>query len=182
MIAAADASLDSASRSALNEDFKALRDQIQKTVSNANFNGANLLKTGATQLMALANSDGSSKLTVQPQVMGLGAAGSVITFTAGAAFTSAATASALVATVSTSITNVNAAVAKLGTGSKALQTHLDFLGKLQDTMTAGVGNLVDADVAKESATLQALQTKQQLGIQALSIANSSTQSMLSLFR
>ena len=58
----------------------------------------------------------------------------------------------------------------------------DFIGKLQDTMTSGVGNLVDADVAKESATLQALQTKQQLGIQALSIANSSSSSLLSLFR
>ena len=70
---------------------------------------------------------------------------------------------------------MNAAVAKLGTGSKALETHLDFVGKLQDTMDAGVGNLVDADLAKESATLQALQTKQQLGVQALSIANSSSQ-------
>jgi len=45
-----------------------------------------------------------------------------------------------------------------------------------------VGNLVDADLAKESAKLQSLQTKQQLGVQALSIANQSTQSVLSLFR
>ncbi|WP_255357068.1 flagellin, partial [Caulobacter sp. CCH9-E1] len=47
---------------------------------------------------------------------------------------------------------------------------------------AGVGNLVDADLAKESAKLQSLQTKQQLGVQALSIANQSTSSILSLFR
>ena len=51
-----------------------------------------------------------------------------------------------------------------------------------DTLTTGVGNLVDADVAKESANLTALQTKQQLGVQALSIANSSSSSLLSLFR
>ena len=54
--------------------------------------------------------------------------------------------------------------------------------KLQDTIDAGVGNLVDADLAKESARLQALQTKQQLGIQALSIANASSSSLLGLFR
>ena len=58
----------------------------------------------------------------------------------------------------------------------------DFVGKLQDSIDAGVGNLVDADLAKESAKLQSLQTKQQLGIQALSIANQSSGTVLSLFR
>jgi flagellin len=56
------------------------------------------------------------------------------------------------------------------------------VSNLQDTLTTGIGNLVNADLAKESATLQALQTKQQLGIQALSIANSSSSALLSLFR
>ena len=182
-LAASDASLDTNSRTAMANDFVALRNQVAKTIANASFNGTNLLKTSATSLYSLADASGSSKLTVASQVMGLGtSAGSIITITVGATFSSAATASALVTSLNTSITNVNAAVAKLGTGSKALQTHLDFIGKLQDTMTSGVGNLVDADVAKESATLQALQTKQQLGIQALSIANSSSSSLLSLFR
>ena len=88
----------------------------------------------------------------------------------------------MITTVNTSITNTNAALARLGTKSKALDLHTAFIGKLQDSLDAGVGNLVDADLAKESAKLQALQTKQQLGIQALSIANSSTQSLLSLFQ
>ena len=88
----------------------------------------------------------------------------------------------MIATLQTSINNVSAALAKLGTGSSALDRHLTFVTKLQDTIDAGVGNLVDADLAKESARLQALQTKQQLGIQALAIANSSTTSLLSLFR
>jgi flagellin len=180
-LAAADVSLDATSRAALNEDFKALRDQIKKTVSNANFNGANLLETGATNLYSLADATGSSKLTVVAQVMGLGAAGTVVTVGATASFNTAATASALVSTLTTSITQVNAAVAKLGTSSKAYDLHSAFVAKLIDTMTAGIGNLVDADVAKESATLQALQTKQQLGIQALSIANQSPQAILSLF-
>ena len=77
---------------------------------------------------------------------------------------------------------MSSALSKLGTGSKSLGAHLTFIGKLQDTLDAGVGNLVDADLAKESARLQALQTKQQLGIQALSIANQSSSSLLSLFR
>jgi flagellin len=102
--------------------------------------------------------------------------------TAASSFNTAALASTALGLVNSSITKVNGAVAKLGTTSKALQTHLDFISKLQDTMTAGIGNLVDADVAKESATLQALQTKQQLGVQALSIANSSSSILLSLFR
>jgi flagellin len=56
------------------------------------------------------------------------------------------------------------------------------LASLEETLDTGVGNLVDADLAKESARQQALQTKQQLGIQALSIANSSSSNLLSLFR
>jgi flagellin len=181
-LAGADSSLDTNSRTALANDFVALRNQIVKTLANASFGGTNLLKTGATALYSLASADGASKLTVASQVMGLGtSAGSILTFTIGATFSSATTASTLVGVLNTSITNVNAAIAKLGTSSKALQTHLDFVTKLQDTMTAGIGNLVDADVAKESATLQALQTKQQLGIQALSIANSSASNLLTLF-
>ena len=61
-------------------------------------------------------------------------------------------------------------------------THLSFIQTLQDQLNNGVSNLVDADIAKESANLQALQTKQQLGIQALQIANSSNGALLSLFR
>jgi flagellin len=75
-----------------------------------------------------------------------------------------------------------AALARLGSGAKAYDTHSTFITKLSDALESGVGNLVDADLAKESARLQSLQTKQQLGIQALSIANSSSQSALSLFR
>jgi len=179
-LAASDSSLDSTSRSALNEDFKALRDQISKTVSNASFNGTSLIGSGSAALTALANTDGSSKLTVAAQVMSLG--GSIVTVASTATIGTVTSASTMLSTVGTSITNVNSAVAKLGTASNALQTHLKFVGKLQDTLTAGVGNLVDADLAKESANLTALQTKQQLGVQALSIANSSSSSLLSLFR
>ena len=179
-LAAADTSLDSTARSALNEDFKALRDQVAKVVANAEFNGKNLLDTGSTSVAALANADASSKLTVRAEIMALG--GSIVTLAATASFSTATQANTLAGTVKTSIDNVSASLSRLGTASKSLETHLNFIGKLQDTLEAGVGNLVDADLAKESARLQALQTKQQLGIQALSIANSSTSTLLGLFR
>jgi len=179
-LAASDTSLSATSRTALNEDFKSLRDQITKIVSNATFNGTNLLNTGAAAVAPLANADGSSKLTVAPEVMALG--GAIVTLATTASFNTATIALTLSGTVDTSIANVSAALARLGTKSKSLGLHATFVSKLSDALEAGVGNLVDADLAKESAKLQALQTKQQLGIQALSIANTAPQMILSLFK
>jgi flagellin len=88
----------------------------------------------------------------------------------------------LIQQLDTSIQNVSSSVGRLGSGSKAMEGTLNFVSRLQDTLESGIGNLVDADLAKESARLQALQTKQQLGVQALSIANQSTSILLSLFR
>ena len=181
-LAAADASLDTNSRTALNEDFKALRDQVGKAVANAEFNGINMVKSGGTTIAALANSDASSKITVAARDLSLGGAtlGASLSATASIGTQSAAT--SMIATVNTAITNVSTALSQLGTGSKSLGSHLEFVGKLQDSIDAGVGNLVDADLAKESAKLQALQTKQQLGVQALGIANQSSSILLGLFR
>ncbi|MCI3134740.1 flagellin [Phenylobacterium aquaticum] len=179
-LAASDSSLDSSSRTALNEDFKALRDQIGKAVTNATFNGVNMIKSGGTTIAALADADGTSKLTVAAQDLSLG--GGNVTVAATDSIGTQTTAANMIATVATSISNVSTALSKLGTGSKSLASHLTFVGKLQDSIDAGVGNLVDADLAKESARLTSLQTKQQLGVQALSIANSSSSGLLSLFR
>ena len=84
--------------------------------------------------------------------------------------------------IDTALTNPNKDMATLGAQSKALDVQKSFLGKLSDSIEAGIGNLVDADLAKESARLQALQVKQQLGAQALSIANSAPSIVLSFFR
>jgi len=179
-LAASDASLDTASRSALNEDFVALRDQITKAVDNADFNGTNLLDGSVTEIAPLANSDGTASLTVSAENLSLG--GGVVTVAATDTIGTSTLAAAMIATLQTSLEEVNASLARLGTASKSIESHTTFVGKLQDTLDAGIGNLVDADLAKESAKLQALQTKQQLGVQALGIANSSSQSLLSLFR
>jgi len=178
-LAASDEGLDTESRSKLNADFKSLRDQIGKVIENAKFNGVNLLD-GSGNITALANADASSTLTVSGQDMSLG--GSIVSVSDTDTIGTQTTASDMLTDIQDSIDAVSTALASLGTGSKSLETHLNFIGKLQDTLDAGVGNLVDADLAKESAKLQALQTKQQLGIQALSIANSSTSSILGLFR
>ena len=179
-LAASDTSLDTTSREALNTDFAALRDQITKTMSNAKFNGINLIDGSLPGLEALANADGNSRLTVAGQNLSLG--GTIVTLATTAAFATASSAGALLTTSDDSINNVSAALAKLGTSSKALEAHMTFIGNLQDSVTAGIGNLVDADLAKESAKLQSLQTKQQLGVQALSIANQAPQTVLSLFK
>ncbi|WP_304170244.1 flagellin [Phenylobacterium aquaticum] len=179
-LAASDSSLDASSRTALNEDFKALRDQVGKAVTNATFNGVNMIKSGGNTIAALADADGTSKLTVSAQDLSLG--GANVTVAATDSIGTQTMAQNMIATVATSIGNVSTSLSQLGTGSKSLTSHLTFVGKLQDSIDAGVGNLVDADLAKESARLTSLQTKQQLGVQALSIANSSSSGLLSLFR
>ena len=180
-VAASDVSLDTASRDALNEDFKALRDQIGTIVSNAKFNGINLTDGSLTNgVRALANSDGSAYITVASEDLSL--SGSIVSLASTTAIDTVTNASAAISTVENSLQNVNESLARLGTGAKKLEIHKAFVSKLSDSLRGGIGNLVDADLASESARLQSLQVKQQLGIQALSIANSAPQMLLGLFR
>ncbi len=179
-LGAADSSLDANSRTALNEDFKALRDQISTIVNNAEFNGLNLIDGSTTAFVALANQDGSNTITVTSENMSL--SGAIVTVTTTASFATATQADNIASQIGTSLDNVNEALARLGTKSKSLEVHSTFVTKLSDALEKGIGNLVDADLAKESARLQALQVKQQLGVQALSIANSTPQTVLSFFQ
>ena len=179
-LSASDTSLDTASRQAMNQDFVALRDQITTIVKNAIFNGFNLVDGSTAQITALASADGTRRITVSAQKLSL--SGAVVTIKTTGTISTAAKASTMVATVTASLQNVNAALAKLSSGSKKFSIQLDFAQKLSDTLTAGIGGLVDANMAQESARLTSLQTKQQLGIQALAIANQAPSSVLSLFK
>ena len=179
-LSAADSSLDTASRQALNANFTALRDQISTIVKNAVFNGFNLVDGSTTQITALASADGSRRITTAAQNMKL--SGTIVTMTSTATISTQAKASTLVATIQASLTNVNSALAKLSSGAAKFSIQGTFSQKLSDTLTQGIGNLVDANMAQESAMLQSLQVKQQLGVQALSIANQAPQTILSLFR
>jgi flagellin len=182
-LAASDVTLDTNSRTAMSQDFTSLRNQIKTAIANASFNGANMItdtSSSPTTVQALASADGVQAITVAAQDLSFTTG--ALSALASASLSTATIAHGLISTMDTAITNVSKALASLGTGSKALSSHLTFIGKLQDSINAGIGNLVDADLAKESAKLQSLQTKQQLGIQALSIANQSSSVLLSLFR
>jgi flagellin len=179
-LSAADSSLDTASRQALNANFTALRDQITTIVKNAVFNGFNLVDGSTNQITALASADGARRITTAAQKLSL--SGSIVTVKSTSTISTQAKASTLVATIQASLSNVNSALAKFSSGAAKFSIQATFSQKLSDTLTQGIGNLVDANMAQESAMLQSLQVKQQLGVQALSIANQAPQTILSLFR
>jgi flagellin len=179
-LAAKDGAIDANARAAYNAEFIALRDQITKTLANASFDGSNVVNGTNATVQAIANADGTSFVTATGRNLSL--SGSIVTVATTATISTTAKASTMIATIETSLTNLNLALAKLGTDSKKLGVHKTFMAKIADELNNGIGNLVDADVATESARLQALQTKQQLGIQALSIANQAPTVLLSLFR
>lgn len=180
-VAAADAGLDTISRNALAEDFEALRDQIGFIVKNATFNGSNLIDAGTDIITAITDPDATQTLTILHQKLALGT-GSAVLLTAAQTILTQTTAAKAVTDLVTSLANVNSALTKLGAGATSLEQNRTFADKLSDVIEVGIGNLVDADLAKESANLQALQVKQQLGIQALSIANQAPQAILQLFQ
>jgi len=186
---AADAGVDTNSRDAINKDFMALRDQITTIVNSSDFNGTNLLKASGGSVTALQSlKDGNTGTTTwDPDSLslanqGLDLGGSVITVGASGQVDTAANATAMIDTLTTTQSNLTTALGKLGSASRKIDAQQTFTSKLSDTIEAGIGNLVDADLAKESAKLQALQVKQQLGVQALSIANQAPQTITSLFR
>lgn len=179
-VAAKDQGLDSASRTALNDDFTQLRDQISSIVENAEFNGTNAVENGGDNIIAITNDDGTSTISIEAKDLSL--AGNLVTLTASTDIATAGAASATVANIESSIANVNTALSELGAGANRLDLQKSFVSKLQDSIEVGIGNLVDADMAKASADLQALQVKQQLGLQALSIANQAPQTITSLFQ
>jgi len=179
---ASDTSLDSSARTALNSTFTNLLSQISTVVTNAKFNGTDLLSGSTTSISALAAADGS-KITVTSKNWSLGNADVMGTaLAASTTISTAASASAAASAVTTALKNVDAQLAVLSAGSKRFSVQLSFVQSLSDSITSGIGNLVDADMSEQSALLTSLQTKQQLGVQALSIANSSSSIALSLFQ
>jgi flagellin len=176
-VAASDASISATSRAAYDNEFTSLRDQITSIVANAVFDGANLID-GSPARTFLANTNGSQTVTIPSIDLRLTGIG----LTATTNISTAVNAAASRALVETALTSVNSRLASLGVAIKRIESHEIFVGKLQDAITGGIGTLVDADLASESARLQSLQVKQQLGTQALSIANQAPQTILSLFR
>ena len=179
-LAATQPGLSAPSQAALAGDFAQLRDQITNVVANASFDGANMVGATPADAVSLGDAAGGNNITVTGANLSLG--GTVVTVTGLNALTTDVTAGVALTAVNTSITNLGTQMATWGAGAKRLEVHREFVSKLSDALNTGIGAITDADLSKESAKLQSLQVKQQLGIQALSIANSSAQSALSLFR
>jgi len=183
---ASDGGLDTESRTAITADLNALRKQVNSIIGSSEFNGTNLLKTDATatgKVSALMSTSGTSTL----DVANIDLEAAFDTAVGGdsstdIALADAAAATTLKGTLEAGFKVVSQKLSTLGSASRQIDGQISFVSKLSDSIEGGIGNLVDADLAKESAKLQALQVKQQLGVQALSIANQAPQSITSLFR
>ncbi|RYG15995.1 MAG: flagellin [Caulobacteraceae bacterium] len=179
--AANDTSLKTQSRELLDADFKALLKAIQSAVNNAAFDGGNILNGSLTDgIQFLANADATAFVTLTAKNLSL--SGAILELSLSDTLLTASGATAALTKLDNSIGQLNAALGEIGSQAKQIEAHSSFVTKLMDTLESGIGNLVDADLAKESARLQALQVQQQLGAQSLSIANQAPQIILSLFR
>ena len=168
--------LDATSRDALNAEFNSLRDQAGSIVEAANFNGTNLIKSGASNMDVLKD-DSGNRFAVVAQDFSAGGLG-VDTLT----LDSAANAQSALTAIDSAINTATAQQASLGSSANRIDNQAQFTTQLQDILKEGVGNLIDADLGAESANLQAQQVKQKLGVQSLAIANSGPQHILSLFQ
>ena len=181
VVAAKDSSLKTQSRELLNADFQALLKAIASAVSNATFDGGNILDgTLSAGIQLIANADASSFVTLSAKDLSLG--GAIVELSMSDSLLTLTGATQALTRLDDSISQLNASLGEIGAQAKQIEAHNSFVTKLVDTLESGIGNLVDADLAKESARLQALQVQQQLGAQALSIANQAPQVILSLFR
>jgi flagellin len=178
-VAIQDAAAGSDTANKLNADFASILKEIGSALAGAKFDGVNLFTdtpaTGAPIQVTTNTSGGKFELKAA-------GATAVDPTKGGDATATPSTAFDLATESNRTAANVASTLADLGTKSKSLDRQMTFVNKLQDSLETGIGNLVDADLAKESARLTALQTKQQLGVQALSIANSSSSILLGLFR
>lgn len=158
--------------------------QINSIIQASQFNGANLLNTaGNAGITVLSSIDRAADGSVTATSITIAS----VDFEANLDLSDidvsdAAAAETSIAAIEAHIQTAINGAAALGASAKRVELQADFVSKLTDAMTAGIGTMVDADMEEASARLQALQVQQQLGIQSLSIANQGPQNLLSLFR
>jgi flagellin len=179
-LSAQDPQLDTASRAALNTDFSGLLQRITTALNSASFDGANLLNGSSGNMSFLATADATQSITLPAENLSLG--GGIITVGATSSISNAAAASAMTAQIDASIANVGAALANIGDQAKLVGAHNTLVQNLSNVLQTGMGDLIDADTASDSARLAALKVQQQLSEQSLNVANSMPSVLLSLFR
>ena len=168
----------------LGAEVTEMTNQIESIIQASQLNGANLLNSaGNAGITVLSSIDRDASGAVSVANISVASVdfeanldlSDIDVSDATAAETSVA---ALEAHIQTAVDGA----AALGASAKRIELQADFVGKLTDAMKSGIGAMVDADMEEASARLQALQVQQQLGVQSLSIANQSPQTLLSLFR
>jgi flagellin len=177
----ADGGLSTEQRTQYETQYTALRTQIQNFVSDATYNGRTLLSTatgsGGGNIVTTRNEAGSTfTLTA------IEGATTLVVAAAPTTATAAQTALGSAGNFTTVETAIATALNTFGSDSNYIDNQIRYNKDKADAMEGGLGALIDADLAKESAKLQSLQIRQQLGTQALSIANQAPQTLLSLFR
>ena len=192
----------------INSEIKELQGQLTSIASSASFSGENWLSvnsgaagyTATKSVVASFNRDSGGNVSVgtigvdtsktklfdsngAAGILDTGRTGGTVvsTFTLTGATTDA-NISTMISDVDEALGAMTTAASNLGAAKSRMDIQSEFVSNLRDSIEKGVGTLVDADMTEESTRLKALQTQQQLGVQALSIANSSSQSLLSLFR
>jgi flagellin len=171
IIQLSDDSISAASRTSYQTDLAAMLTEVNSYLASAKYNGTNVLNT-TNSVKTVANIDASTLTITAQNVQNL----TLTTVTGSATGTTA------LGELTTFKAAVDTALANLGANIKAIDAQNEFIKQVNETVTVGLGALVDADMAKETASLQALQVKQQLGVQALGIANQAPQALLSLLR
>jgi flagellin-like hook-associated protein FlgL len=171
---------DTNERSTLASQFNALLTQIDDLANDSSFKGTNLVQATPDNLTVEFNEDGSSDLTITGLDSTTGTNGLDIAV-AGSAFAADTDIDAALGDLNNALTELRTNAATLGSNSSVLQTRLNFTSNIVNTLETGAGKLTLADLNEESANLLALQTRQQLGINSLSLAAQSERSILALF-
>ncbi len=180
---------ENVNHTAIGAEITQLSDQVEQIIDAAQFNGANLLDgtsvdgTNAelTVLSSVNRNAGGSGVTVSNITV------SAQNFAADLDLSSidvstASNAESALDDVETFLQQLTESGAEIGAAANRIDRQLEFIGKVKDATKEGIGALVDTDMEEASARLKALQTQQQLGVQALSIANSSPSTLQQLFR
>lgn len=180
-VGAAQDTTSTTARAAFDGEYQALLQSISQLSAAAKFDGVSMLNgTLTSNVNVVGSADGEASISLTPQDFTIG--GSVINLAGTALTGTTREATSVLAAVDRAIVNVSAALDELGAQSKQIEKHGTLVTKLENVLDTGIGKLVDGDITKESARLQALQVRQQLGPQALSIANSQPELILQLFR
>ena len=171
---------DTNERSTLAVQFNELLGQIDSLANDSTFNGINLLKASPDNLDVIFNEDNTSNLTVTGLDNTTASTGINIATAANNFGLSSNIDTALTA-ISTALVTLRGNASTLGSNATILRTRLDFTENLVNTLEGGSGKLTLADLNEESANLLSLQTRQQLGLNSLSLAAQSERAILSLF-